>query len=57
MHAALWQGDPDLRGFLGLDNKVRKGFSKVRVRMQIKSEADAETLKSLARFSPVYDIV
>jgi hypothetical protein len=57
MHAALWQGDPDLRGFLGLDNKVRKGFSKVRVRMQIKSEADAETLKSLAQFSPVYDIV
>jgi len=25
--------------------------------MQVKSEADAETLKSLAQFSPVYDIV
>ena len=51
------EGDLDLRGFLGLDSTVRKGFSSVRVRMQVKSDADAETLISLAQFSPVYDIV
>ena len=56
VHSEL-EGDLDLRGFLGLDNTVRKGFSTVRVQMQVKSEADAETLKSLAQFSPVYDIV
>ena len=51
------EGDLDLKGFLGLDSNVRKGFSVVRVAMQVKSDADAETLKSLAQFSPVYDIV
>jgi uncharacterized OsmC-like protein len=51
------EGDLDLKGFLGLDENVRKGFHAVRVRMQVKSEADAEMLKSLAQFSPVYDIV
>lgn len=51
------EGDLDLKGFLGLDENVRKGFHVVRVRMQVKSEADAETLKSLAQFSPVFDIV
>jgi uncharacterized OsmC-like protein len=50
-------GDLDLKGFLGLDDSVRKGFSTVRVTMQVKSDADVETLKSLTQFSPVYDIV
>ncbi len=51
------EGDLDLKGFLGMDSTVRKGFSVVRVRMQVKSEGDAETLKSLAQFSPVYEMV
>ena len=51
------QGDLDLRGFLGLDDTVRKGFSAVRVKMQVKSDADVETLMSLTQYSPVYDIV
>ena len=51
------EGDLDLKGFLGLDSNVRKGFSVVRVAMHVKSDADAQTLKSLAEFSPVYDIV
>ncbi len=51
------QGDLDMRGFLGLDEDVRKGFSKVRVHMQVTSDADEETLMSLTQFSPVYDIV
>ena len=56
VHSEL-EGDLDLKGFLGLDNTVRKGFSAVRVRMQVKSNADVETLTSLTQFSPVYDIV
>lgn len=51
------QGDLDLRGFLGMDDTVRKGFSAVRVKMRVKSDADVETLKSLTQYSPVYDIV
>jgi uncharacterized OsmC-like protein len=51
------EGDLDLRGFLGLDPTVRKGFHQVRVRMRVRSAAAAETLRSLAQFSPVFDIV
>lgn len=51
------EGDLDLRGFLGMDEEVRKGFSTVRVVMRVKSDADAETLQPLTKFSPVYDIV
>jgi len=50
-------GDLDLRGFLGLSANVRKGYSAIRVRMRIKTKADAETIKSLTAMSPVYDVV
>ena len=51
------EGDMDVRGMLGLSDEVRKGYNKVRVRMRVKSAASADTLKELAMFSPVYDIV
>ena len=51
------EGDMDVRGMLGLSEEVRKGYQAVRVRMRVKSKASAETLKELALFSPVYDIV
>jgi uncharacterized OsmC-like protein len=51
------EGDMDVRGMLGLSEDVRKGYQAVRVRMRVKSEAGAETLRELALFSPVYDIV
>lgn len=51
------EGDLDLRGFLGLSDTVRKGFSTIRVAMRVKSEASAEVLRELTTFSPVYDIV
>jgi len=51
------EGDMDLRGFLGLAKDVRKGFGQVRVAMRVKSAAKPETLRELAMFSPVYDIV
>jgi uncharacterized OsmC-like protein len=51
------EGDLDLRGLLGMSDEVRKGFNHVRVTMKVKSDADEATLKELAMFSAVYDIV
>lgn len=51
------EGDIDVRGFFGLSDAVRKGFNRVCVRMQVKSDASAEQLRALAMYSAVYDIV
>jgi len=51
------EGDLDLRGFLGLSEKVRKGYQAIRVRMRVQSDASPETLRELTGYSPVYDIV
>ena len=52
-----YTGDMDVRGLFGLDENVRKGFSKVMVNMRVRSEASVEVLTELAQFSPVYDVV
>ena len=51
------EADLDLRGFLGLSEDVRKGYSAIRVNMRVKTKADAETIKSLTTMSPVHDVV
>jgi uncharacterized OsmC-like protein len=51
------EGDLDVRGMLGLSDESRKAYNNVRVHMQVKGAASAETLKELATFSPVYDMV
>ncbi len=51
------EGDLDLRGFLGLDPSVRKGFSAIRVHLRVKAEASGEQMAALAKYSPVFDIV
>jgi len=51
------EGDLDLRGFLGLSDEVRKGYRAIRVNFRVKSDAASSTLRELAQFSPVYDIV
>lgn len=51
------EGNIDVRGFFGLSDEVRKGFSQVRVRMQVKSDASVEQLREMAMYSAVYDIV
>lgn len=51
------EGDLDLRGFLGLDPNVRKGYRTVRVHMRVDSDASPSTLRELAQYSPVFDIV
>ena len=49
------EGDIDLRGFLGLSEYAAKGFTNIRIRFLCKSDADEESLKKLAEFSPVYN--
>ncbi|MBX3724509.1 MAG: OsmC family protein [Xanthomonadales bacterium] len=51
------EGDLDLRGFLGISDEVRRGFSEVRVHMKVAGAASPDQLRELAAFSPVYDIV
>jgi uncharacterized OsmC-like protein len=51
------EGDLDLRGFLGISPEVRKGYSEIRVKMRVESDAAAPALRELAQFSPVFDVV
>lgn len=51
------EGDLDIQGFLGLSDKVRRGYKEIRVHFVIKSNAPAEQLSELMRCSPVLDIV
>jgi len=50
------EGDLDLRGFLGLDPDVPKGYTDIRVKFKVKTdEENLKKLKKLAQFSPVYN--
>ncbi len=51
------EGSADLHGFLGLDPEVRTGFSGITMKLKVKSDASAEQLEQLAKFSPVYDMI
>ncbi len=51
------EGDLDLQGFLWLDRSVRPGYRQIRVKMKVRSDADASKLAELAKRSPVFDIV
>jgi uncharacterized OsmC-like protein len=55
------EGDIDLRGFLGLDEKVRPGYKQIRVKMRIKADCPESKLKEIAQFgskySPVYNVI
>lgn len=51
------EGEIDIQGFLGLSNEVPRGYQKVRVTLRVKSDADAETLKALAQYSPVFNTI
>ena len=51
------EGDIDLRGFLGIDSNVPKGYQNIRVNFRVRSDASPEELKELALFSPVFDTI
>jgi len=54
-------GDLDLQGFLGMSEKVRNGYEKIRVNFKVKSDAPSEKIRELIdlaqKRSPVFDIV
>lgn len=56
-----FEGELDLRGMLGLDEGVKPGYRRIRVRFSIDSDAPRERLEELVsiahRFSPVCDTV
>ena len=52
------EGDIDLRGFLGLDEDVPKGFTDIRVKFRVKSDVrNIDRLKQLTAFSPVFNTI
>ena len=55
------EGDIDLRGFLGLDKTVRKGYQEIRVYFKIDADVPDEELEELVKlgptYSPVYDSI
>ena len=56
-----FEGDLDLRGFLGMKDDVRRGFEAIRVVFDIDADADTakkqELIAMAQRYSPVFDIV
>ena len=52
------EGDIDLRGFLGLDNEVPKGFTDIRIKFKVKADVDnMDRLKRLTAYSPVFNTI
>ena len=51
------QGDLALRGFLGLSETVRKGYSEIRVVMRVSTSAPKAAIEAITRMSPVFDVV
>jgi len=52
-----YEGDIDLQGLLGLDEKVRPGYQNIRVKFNIDSDGTEEELKELVKYSPVFNSV
>lgn len=51
------EGDIDARGFFGVSDKVNKGYNRIRVNINVKTDADTDTIETLAMYSPVYEMV
>jgi uncharacterized OsmC-like protein len=58
---STYEGDIDLRGFLGMTDEVRNGYEGINITFKIKSSASREQLEELVQIaqerSPVFDIV
>jgi uncharacterized OsmC-like protein len=52
---SVLEGDIDVRGFLGIADDVPRGYQEIRVTLKVDSDAPAETLAELAKYSPVYN--
>jgi hypothetical protein len=47
----------DARGFFGVSDDVRRGYNRNMVNIRARTSADEETLRKLASYSPVYEMV
>jgi uncharacterized OsmC-like protein len=58
---STYEGELDLRGFLGVSKEVRNGYNGIKVTFKIKADASEKTLRELVELaqkrSPVFDIV
>ena len=54
-------GDIDIQGLLGMSEKVRNGYEKIKVTFKVKSNAPKEKIRELVELaqkrSPVFDII
>ncbi|CAN5684492.1 OsmC family protein [soil metagenome] len=54
-------GDLDIQGILGMSEKVRNGYEKIKVTFKVKSDAPEDKIKELVNLaqkrSPVFDII
>jgi uncharacterized OsmC-like protein len=54
-------GDLDIQGLLGMSEKVRNGYEKIKVAFKVKSDAPEDKIKELVdlaqKRSPVFDII
>ena len=51
------EGDVDVRGFLGIDETIRKGFQGIRVNFKIKADVPDEQLQEICQLGPTYSPV
>lgn len=51
------EGEMDARGFFGVSGDVNCGYNNISVDIKAKSSANEETLRELASYSPVYEMV
>ncbi len=51
------EGAIDLHGFLGLDDKVRRGYKNLKITFRIKADVPDEQLEELCRLGPTYSPV
>ena len=51
------EGDIDLRGFMGVDESIPKGYQEIRVILRADSDAPPEKLAELAQYSPVFNTI
>jgi len=51
------EGQMDARGFFGVSDDVRRGYHRIVVDIHARAPVDEETIRNLASYSPVYEMV
>lgn len=51
------EGEIDVRGFLGLDPSVRKGYQQIRMKLRIKANGSDEQFQELSKLGPAFSAV